>query len=166
MSQTEIIIDECKRQEESCLYTSSALFEWIKAMRFWRIVFVIAPIVLGAIASSTFLQHADGFAAFAAGCSLVAGIFPAVYKALDLDVSLASLSKSANEFKSLQDAFRQSWRMAESIEVGELTGSFDTLMQRMNLARSATDAIPERFFLKGRKKIMEGHYKFAVDAGD
>ncbi len=28
---------ECERQEESCLYTSTALFEWLKDLRVWRL---------------------------------------------------------------------------------------------------------------------------------
>ena len=163
MTQKEIIVNECRRQEESCLYTSAALYEWIKAMRFWRVIFVVAPIVLGSVAGSTYLKRWDDFLPIAALFSLLAGIFPAVYKALNLDISLASLSKSATEFKSLQDAFRQTWRMAENIDDPRLPESFNALMQRMDLARSGVDAIPERFFLKAREKIREGHYQFAVD---
>ena len=38
------LIDECKRQEESCLYTSTTLFEWLKCMRVLKVIFVVAPI--------------------------------------------------------------------------------------------------------------------------
>ena len=30
---TENLINECKRQEESCLYTSAAFFEWLNQVR-------------------------------------------------------------------------------------------------------------------------------------
>ena len=44
-------INECRRQEESCLYTSTALYEWVKFLRVLRMVFVVAPIVFGAVAT-------------------------------------------------------------------------------------------------------------------
>ena len=34
--QTKSVIAECQRQEESCLYTSTALFEWLKSLRMWN----------------------------------------------------------------------------------------------------------------------------------
>ena len=39
------IIDECKRQEESCLYTSTALFSWQKEVRKLRVAFIVIPII-------------------------------------------------------------------------------------------------------------------------
>jgi hypothetical protein len=54
---TQHLIDECKRQEESCLYTSTTLFEWLKALRKWRIVFVVGPVVLGGLATWPLLKE-------------------------------------------------------------------------------------------------------------
>lgn len=50
------IIDECKRQEESCLYTSTALFSWQKETRKLRIVFIVVPIICGSFASAKILM--------------------------------------------------------------------------------------------------------------
>lgn len=50
-ARTQNLIEECKRQEESCLYTSTTLFEWLKSMRRYRVLFVVAPIILGGIAA-------------------------------------------------------------------------------------------------------------------
>ena len=73
---------ECKRQEESCLYTSTTLFEWLKSLRRWRIAFVVAPIVLGAVAAWPLLNRRDGLDWLPGLYALSAGVIPAVYKAL------------------------------------------------------------------------------------
>ena len=52
---TRNVIDESKRQEESCLYTSTSLFEWLKYLRVWKTSFVVAPIVLGGLATGPWL---------------------------------------------------------------------------------------------------------------
>lgn len=85
---TDSLVDECKRQEESCLYTSTALFEWVKFLRVWKIFFVVAPIVLAALATALPVETSRGFGWLAGACTVLAGIATAVYKALDLDVSV------------------------------------------------------------------------------
>src|SRR5260370_38296514 len=49
---TDNLIDECKRQEESCLYTSTALFEWLKHLRYWKEFFIVAPIIFAELATA------------------------------------------------------------------------------------------------------------------
>jgi len=108
---TQNLIDECKRLEESCLYTSTTLFEWLKRLRLWKGVFVVAPIVLGAVAAWPILKQQTGYEWLTGVCALLAGIAPAVYKALDFDVSLDTVAKHAHQAKILQDRFRQAWRV-------------------------------------------------------
>jgi hypothetical protein len=79
-TRTQNLIDECKRQEESCLYTSTALFEWLKHLRCWKLFFVVAPIVLAAVAAAL-PNLSSGLGWLAAICALIAGIATAVYKA-------------------------------------------------------------------------------------
>ena len=159
----ENLIAECKRQEESCLYTSTAIFEWLKSLRCWRVIFVIAPIIFGGLATWPLLSKQAGLEWVVGICALLAGLTPAVYKALDFDVSLDTLGKSAHEFKILQDRFRQAWRVSALGGFDDCKGMFDALMERMDTARAASLTPPERFFKKARKKIQAGHYGFAVD---
>lgn len=162
-ARTRELVAECKRQEESCLYTSTALFEWLKSLRFWRGFFVVAPVVLSGIASAALLKQA-GLEWAASICAILAGIATAVYKALGLDVSLNVVSKHAHEFKILQDRFRQAWRVTAHGSFDELKKDFDKLMGRMDAAREASLTPPERFFQRARKKIEGGDYSFAADA--
>ena len=161
----EYLIDECKRQEESCLYTSTALFEWLKSMRIWRVVFVIAPIILGGISTWSLLTHRIGYEWITGTCALLAGIIPAIYKALDFDVSLDVISQHAYQYKSLQDRFRQTWRITALEDSFKLRPELDILMSKMDEVRSASLTPPERFFRSARKKIKDGHYRFTVDEG-
>jgi hypothetical protein len=160
---TQNLIDECKRQEESCLYTSTALFEWLKALRVWRVIFVVGPIILGGIAAWPLLKEQPDYVWVTGVCALLAGITPAVYKALDLDQSLTAITKQANNFKVLQDRFRQAWHVSAFGSADEFKKEFDALMARMDDARSSSLIAPERFFKKAQNKIHAGHYDFSVD---
>ena len=75
---TENLINECKRQEESCLYTSAAFFEWLKSMRLWKRVFVVTPIILGALATWPLFSEEPEFKWFTGACALLAGLTPAI----------------------------------------------------------------------------------------
>jgi hypothetical protein len=154
------IVDEAKRQEESCLYTSTALFSWQKEVRVFRVAFIVLPIVFGSFASARIIVREPAFEWVVAISSLIAGLFPAIFKALDLDVSLKSIADSANRFKTLQDGFRQASLIGATRTTEELEEEFDALMQRMDDARSANPTIPDRHFANAQKKIKKGDYSF------
>jgi hypothetical protein len=160
---TEKLITECKRQEESCLYTSTTLFEWLKSLRQWRVAFVIVPIILSALATWKLLTKDPGYEWITGVCALLAGLMPAVYKALNFDVSLDVLTKHAYQFKILQDRFRQAASITAPSGFDELKAEFAKLMDQMDAARASSLTAPERFFKRAQKKIAAGHYDFTVD---
>jgi hypothetical protein len=160
----EKLVDECKRQEESCLYTSTSLFEWLKCMRVLKVIFVVAPIILGGVAAWPLLAKQEEYKWVTGVCALLAGFAPAVYKALDFDVSLNLIVKQANAFKILQDRFRQARTVTAVGPFEDFKKEFDFLMARMDDARASGLTAPERYFRKARAKIEAGHYDFAVDA--
>ena len=71
------LIAECKRQEESCLYTSTTMYEWLKSLRWWRVVFVVVPIIFGALATWPLLSEQTGLEWITGVCALLAGLTPA-----------------------------------------------------------------------------------------
>lgn len=77
---TQNLIAECARQEESCRYSSATLFEWLKSLRFWRVWFVVVPIMAGAAASWQLIADDPSWKWLTATCALIAGVTPAVYK--------------------------------------------------------------------------------------
>jgi hypothetical protein len=139
---TQNLIDECRRDEESCLYTSTTLFEWLKCVRFWRAFFVVIPIILGGVATWPLLAHRDSYKWVTGACALLAGFAPAVYKALDFDVSLKLIAQHAHQFKILQDRFRQASRVTAFGPFDEFKKEFDDLMARMDAARSRASPLP------------------------
>lgn len=157
------VIAESQRQQESCLYTSTALYEWMKEVRVYRVVFIVAPIIFGGVASARILSQSTDYAWLVAICSLVAGLFPAIFKALELDVSIKTIADSAHRFKVLQDRFRQTALIVDGKSDEDVEGEFRVLMERMDDARSASPPIPDRHFRKAQKKISKGNYKFGVD---
>ena len=160
---TQNLINECKRQEESCCYTSTTLFEWLKSMRRYRVFFVVFPIVLGGIAAWPLLKQQSGYEWLTGLCALLAGLVPAIQKALNLDVSLDVIAKHAHQYKILQDRFRQASTITALGKVEDFGKEFHELMERMDAARSSSLTPPERFFKKAREKIEAGHYDFQVD---
>ena len=157
------IILECNRQQESCNYTSTALYFWLKEVRVYRIAFITLPIVFGSIASAKILLKDPDYHWVTAIAALLAGLFPAIFKALDLDVSLKAMSDAAHRFEILRDRFRQAALITSAKPIAELEEQFADLMQRMDEARNSSLAIPERHFKKAQKKIGGGDYSFDSD---
>jgi hypothetical protein len=110
------------------------------------------------------LTHVDAYRWLTGVCALLAGVTPAVYKALDFDVSLDAIGKNANQLKGLHDRFRQAWSISALGPFSDFDKKFDDLMARMDAARSASFTPPERFFKRARIKIEAGHYDFEVDS--
>lgn len=154
------IVEECKRQEESCLYTSTALYSWQKEVRVLRVAFIVLPIIFGSIATARILVRDPTYDWLVAASAFTAGLFPAVFKALDLDASLKTIGDSANRFKILQDRFRQASLISATKSVDELENEFKVLMARMDDARSENPTVPDRHFKRAQKKIKSGHYDF------
>lgn len=152
---------ECKRQEESCLYTSTALFEWIKVLRLWRVAFIILPLICSAAATSALFKHCAWVTGIAILC---AGVIPAIFKSLDLDKDIAAMTRYANTFKSLQDRFRQARNISALGEIDEFRKEFASLRTKLDDARMASIPIPERYFKNAQRKIGRGHYEFQADA--
>lgn len=156
----EALKHECERQEESCLYTSTALFEWLKDLRLWRTAFIALPILCAAVATSALVKHWPWVAGVA---TFLAGVLPAIFKALDLDRDLAVITRFANTFKSLQDRFRQARNITALGELDEIKKEFASLRARLDDARMASIPPPERYFKRAQNKIRKGHYTFEAD---
>lgn len=156
------IVAECMRQSESCLYTSTSLFLWLRAIRFWSRVWVVAPILLGGLAGFNVLQESTP-PWVAATLTLVAGFFPAMYEALKLKGQAEEVGRYAAQFKTLQDRFRQTATITAAGDLTTLEAEFSSLMDRMDAARAVSITAPQRFFEAAQKQIKGGNYTFTVD---
>jgi hypothetical protein len=159
------LIEECKRQEESCLYTSTTLYIWLREARLWRGSLIILPIIFGALSSWSVLQKppVEWLVYAAAAAGLLAGIIPAVREALDLDLHVDEIARVASSFKNLQDRFRIAANTGPGKTVEGFEAEVRDLMERLDECRKASVTPPERCFRKAQRKIDAGHYDFAVD---
>jgi hypothetical protein len=156
------VIAECRRQEESCLYTSTTLYIWLRRVRLQKQVFVAAPIVLGGIAGIALLKNAlpDWLMA---SLAFLASLFPALADGLKIETGVDEIARLAAEFKALQDRFRRTASINALLDVDVSEDSLSELMERMDVARSSSITPPEWAFKEAQRKIDAGHYSFAVD---
>jgi hypothetical protein len=155
---------ECVRQFDNCRYSAAALFVWKKSARLWRAILIVAPIVLGGFASSQLLLDAGPTGtALGALSGILAGIFPAIAKALDLDVHIESIQRAASEFTNLRDRFRRAATVTSLVEFEQFNAEVEALMDRMDAVRVAAPPTPDWCFRKAQKKIEMGDYDFDLD---
>ena len=156
------VIIECQRQEESCLWTSTTLFIWLRWVRFQRQFFIAAPIIIGGIAGLSVLKAwtPDWVIALLV---FVASLFPALANALRFETRVEEIAKNASDFKSLQDRLRQIANITAPVDINEAEIRLADLMDRLDAARAKSITTPEWAFARARKKIETGHYGFTVD---
>jgi hypothetical protein len=157
------IIAECRRQEESCLFTSTTLYIWLRRVRLHRQLFVAAPIILGGIAGIAVLKDAlpDWVMAVLA---FFASLFPALADGLKIETRVDEITRLAADFKALQDRFRRAATITALSDVDMAEQTLAELMDRMDVARSTSITPPEWAFEEAQRKIKAGDYGFAVDA--
>lgn len=147
------------------MYTAASLHIWQKHARRWKVAFIVAPIVLGGIAGSQILgalgENAGKYVGLFSG--LLAGFFPAIYAALDLGMQVREIGRSASEFTSVRDRFRQLANVISYKDFAEFSASFEVLMDRQDAVRSTAPAAPEWCFRQAQTKIKKGDYTFTVD---
>lgn len=158
------IATEAMRQSESALYTSTAMYIWLREAKLWNRLFILTPVVLGAAAGITFFQDPNN-ALWASLLAILTGLVPAIRDALRLDIHLDQIKALAAEFKALQDAFRQVAKITVNESVPEAHRRLDALMEQLGRARAHSVTIPERIFKEAKKKVASGDYDFAVDNG-
>lgn len=147
--------------DNTCLYTSTSLFMWLRCLRVLQVAFLILPIIFGSLATWEILTKAqhEGVQFFAAVCAFIAGVIPAIYGVLKLDEHIISTSRLAGEFKNLQDRFDIAAKVGSLKPFEEFEKEANALLERLELARSESYTAPEFFFNRARKKIGKGHYK-------
>lgn len=161
-ARTKAIAEEARRQEESCLYTSTSFYLWLRQVRLQKQIFVVAPIILGAIAGfSAFREHVP--AVLVASLTLIASLFPALADALKITTSVDEITASAATFKALQDRFRRLATITVLSDIDTAETALGELMDRMDVARSNSITPPERYFTAAQAKIKSGDYDFSVD---
>ena len=161
------LVKECFRQAESCAYTGANLYTWQKYAARWRTLFLVAPIIAAGFSTSQLFTDNLGIAgkivAIIAG--LLAGFFPAIFIALNMDMRVAEIARAAAEFTNLRDRFRQAANIKRYAPYDEFQAEFEALMDRMDAVRSSAPPAPDWCFANTQTKMDKGDYTFAVDEG-
>lgn len=154
---------QCKEQWERCLYASNTLMVWLRTLRATRIVFVVLPIVFGALASWEILKGNNRYEYLTATMALVAGLIPAVYAALKLDEHLPTATRLAGEYKNLEIVFGDLAAIGPHKPFDAFEAEYKEARTRLENANSEAYTPPEWCFKRARKKIRAGHYTFGDD---
>ena len=159
------LVKECGRQAESCAYTGSNLYTWQKQASLWRAAFLVAPIIAAGFSTSQLFTESLGpnGKILAAFTGLLAGFFPAIFIALNMDMRVVEIARSAAEFTNLRDRFRQAANISRYAPFDEFNAEFEALMDRMDAIRSSAPPAPDWCFKATQKKMNKGDYMFAVD---
>lgn len=159
------LVEECQRQVENCLYTSTSLYIWIKWLRGLRAVMTVAGLLLGSLATWKVLTDSpDGWSkAAVAVFAFAAGFIPTVVRSLRLDESLSQLNTLANEFKNLQDRFRFIACFTITKGITDAEAEFRATRVLMENLRVRSTAVPEWAFRAAQKKIKTQDYQFDID---
>lgn len=153
---------EALRQSESCLYTSTAIFIWLRTVRWQQKAVVLAPILLTGLAGFGYFK--DVVPAWViALMGFLSTLIPALADALNIETHVDELKSKASEFKALQDRFRKLARIGVLGDSERAENDLNELLDRLDLARSSSITPPERYFEEARKKIKRGDYDFSVD---
>jgi hypothetical protein len=157
----EALAKQCRRlADNTCLYTSTALFEWLRCLRIIQVAFLSLPIFLGSLATWNILTEAqDDWARYlTAICAFLAGLLPAIYGVLKLDEHIIKTSRLAGEFKNLQDRFEIAASVSSKKPYQEFESEVNELMERLERARSESYTPPNYYFRQAQKKIKKGDY--------
>ncbi len=158
------LIEECKIQNISCLYTSTSLYIWLRQKKYIRNVFIVAPIILGTFATWSILDQPtiEWLQWATATFAMLAGLFPVIYEALNMDADILDIQKQAATYKNLQDRFRQLETVASKQPYDEFSSAFEEVMSQMEKIRGESITPPERCFKAAQKKIDSGDYDFNI----
>jgi len=165
MDLKEELIKECKRQEESCLYTSTSLFICLRCLRSVKVLLVALPLIFGSLASSKLLipQEVEKSHPVFALLSFLAAIIPSLYVALKFDERLEECVRLSAEFNILHHDFRYAANVYATKSTTDFEAHVSELRTRLAEARKASFTAPEWCFKRAQKKISSGDYSFSED---
>ncbi|MEZ5997550.1 MAG: hypothetical protein R3B98_02525 [Hyphomonas sp.] len=154
------ILAECERLQENCLYTSTSLFIWLRALRAHRRIFIFGQVVFSVAAAGAAV---GGQALLAGGFGAVAGLSPMVWDALKMDGDINLVEHHASLFVELRDRFRQVRLIEDARGMKALEQAFEEAKADMAIARKSRVTPPERFYKMAKAKIHAGDYDNAID---
>jgi hypothetical protein len=157
------LINECEREEENALFTSTTFFIWLRCLRVIRALLWGGGAVGSISAASHILQGTPEAKALMAAAALAGVLLPGLGRALGLDAMIKDYADLAGKFKNLQGEFRRARLIWSHKPLAEFEVETRRLIKTMNDARKPSLTPPDWCFKLARRKIRDGHYSHAVD---
>jgi len=160
---TKEIIEECVREEENCLYTSTTFYLWLSFLRKLKNYFIAIPLLLGGIASIEILKQSseDYIKYIIAFLAFIAGVMPSIFSALKIDSKIETLDKTASKYKIMQGKFRRLKNIKSRNNSFE--DDFNNTISELEELKANSLTAPEKYFKKAQEKIKKGDYEFTID---
>lgn len=154
--------NECKNLSESCQYTSTSIYIWLKCLRWTKSCFATIPLILGSLSSWILLTSSDiqSIRNLVAVSAFLAGLIPAIYAALKFDKSLEQYVHASAEYKNLEHCFRKLASVDSEKAFDVFEKEFKLAMQRHEQLTKLSITTPEWCFNKAQEKIKASHYVF------
>jgi hypothetical protein len=157
------LVEESRREEENCLYTSTAFFIWLRWLKGFRAALWVGAAVGSGLAASHILRGDPAFRVTMAFAALAGVLLPAVGRALHLDGSIQDYTVAARRFKNLQGEFRRAAQVWSLKPFTQFEEEARRLFKAMAEARKPSLTPPEIVFRLARRKIHKGHYSYDAD---
>jgi hypothetical protein len=157
------LIAECRREEENCLYTSTAFFIWLRWVKAFRAVLWVGAAVGSGLAASHILRGDPAYTVTMAFAALAGILLPAVGRALHLDSTIQDYKLAAARIKNLQGELRRAAQVWSLKPFSQFDHEGERLFKAMAEARKPSLTPPEIIFRLARRKIKKGHYSYDVD---
>jgi hypothetical protein len=157
------LIAECRREEENCLYTSTAFFIWLRWLKAFRAALWVGAAVGGGVAASHILRGDPAFKVTMAFAALTGVLLPAIGRALHLDTTIQDYTVAAARIKNLQGEFRRAAQVWSLKPFAQFDHEAERPFKAMAEARKPSLTPPEIVFRLARRKIKKGHYSYDVD---
>jgi hypothetical protein len=154
------LVEECRNEEENCLYTSTSFYIWLRWLKGFRAALWVGAAVGSGLAASYILRGDLAFRVTMAFAALAGVLLPAVGRALHLDATIQDYTVAAGRFKNLQAEFRRAAQVWSLKPFPQFEDETRRLFKAMAEARKPSLTPPEIIFRLARRKIRKGHYSF------
>jgi hypothetical protein len=160
----EELTNECAREEENALWTSTSFYIWLRYLKIVRAVLWAMGGICSALAASHIVRGDSDMRILMAAAALAGTILPGIIRALRLDSTIRDYADAASKFKNLHGEFRRARLVWSTKPNDEFETETRKLFKAMNDARKPSLTPPEFCFWLAGRKIKAGHYDHDADA--
>ena len=150
---------ECEREEESCLYTSTSFYIWLRALKVIRATLWVLGALGSIVSASSILRGQKSYPIILAGFAIAGVLLPGLIKAVHLDTTIRDYAAAAATFKNLQGEFRRLAKVWSAKPFPEFEAEARRAIKAMNDARKPSLTPPEWCFRLSQRKIKRGDYE-------